>query len=101
MERSSAPLRPETDPAGRVLRPEAQMREGATFTAPGRMPPRSNRPSVENVPMAAEYSAQAEAVLSREHYPEHTKEFVRRYFLQLSQGARKPAAQPPAREAQP
>jgi hypothetical protein len=99
-ERSDAPLRPGPDPAGRVLRPQGQMRAGEEFTAPGRMLPRSNRPSVEDVAMGSEFAAQAEAVLSRDHYPEHTKEFVRRYFLHLSQGARVSPAQPPAQEAQ-
>ncbi len=98
-ERADAPVGQRTEPPGRVLRPQGQMREGEEFTAPGRMLPRANRPNVENVTMGSEYSAQAEAVLSREHYPAHIKEFVRRYFLHLSQGARDPTPQPPASEA--
>jgi len=99
-DRSDAPLPPRADPAGRVLRPHGQQRAGEEFTSQGRMLPRSNRPTVENVPTGSEFAAQAEAVLSREHYPEHHKEFVRRYFLNLSQGAHASPEQPPAREAQ-
>jgi len=35
-----------------------------------------------------------EEVLSREHYPAHHKEFIRRYFLNLSRGARGAPEQP-------
>ncbi|MPZ43963.1 MAG: hypothetical protein GEV05_11255 [Betaproteobacteria bacterium] len=99
--RAETPLRQEVDAAGRVLRPEGQLREGREFTTQGRMLPRANRPSVEQVEMGSEFAAQAEAVLSREQFPEHYKDFVRRYFLNLSQGARvSPQQQPPAREAQ-
>jgi hypothetical protein len=38
--------------------------------------------------MASEFAPQVEEVLSREHYPAHYKEFIRRYFLNLSRGAR-------------
>jgi hypothetical protein len=49
---------------------------------------------VENVEMASEYASQVEEVLSSEHYPAHYKEFIRRYFLSLSEAARKPKEQP-------
>jgi hypothetical protein len=39
-------------------------------------------------------------VLASEHYPEHYKEFVRRYFLNLSQGARASPGESAARGAQ-
>jgi hypothetical protein len=93
-ERAETPLSQQTDAPGRVLKPEGQPREGREFTTQGRMLPRANRPSVGQVEMGSEFAAQAEAVLSREQYPEHYKEFVRRYFLNLSQGA--PAAGEPA-----
>jgi hypothetical protein len=43
--------------------------------------------------MSSEYASQVEDVLSREEYPAHYKEFVRRYFLTLSRG-RVPQQQP-------
>ena len=97
-ERADAPLRPESGPAGRVLRPDGQVRTGEDFSSQGRMLPRANRPGVASVDMPDDYAAQVEAVLAREHYPEHRKEFVRRYFLNLSQGARAAAQPPVARE---
>ncbi len=99
-ERAEAPLRPQTDSAGRVLRPEGQLGAGKDFTSEGRMLPRSNRPSVGHVEMASQFAAQAEEVLSSEHYPEHYKAFVRRYFLNLTQGARGSPGEPAAPGAQ-
>jgi hypothetical protein len=55
---------------------------------------------VQHGERGAECAPQREAVLAREHYPEHYKEFVRRYFLTLSQGART-AAQAPASSGAP
>jgi hypothetical protein len=98
--RAEAPLRPEVDASARVLRPEGELREGREFTTEGRILPRANRPSVEQVEMRSEFAEQAEAVLSREQYPEHYKAFVRRYFLNLSQGARVSPGEPPADGAQ-
>jgi hypothetical protein len=99
-ERADAPQRAQVDPGGRVLRPEGQLGAGEDFTTQGRMLPRSNRPSVEHVQIGSEFAAQAEEVLSSEHYPEHYKEFVRRYFLNLSQGARVSPGEPAAGGAQ-
>jgi hypothetical protein len=48
--------------------------------------------------MRAEFATQLESVLSKDQYPAHYKEFIRRYFLNLSQGARVPQEQPPPRE---
>jgi hypothetical protein len=90
-DRALSPLRPDSGPSGPVLAPQGQVREGETFASQGRMLPRSNRPSVEGVEMRAEFASQLEAVLSREHYPAHYKEFIRRYFLALSQGAQEPS----------
>ena len=81
--------------------PQGQAREGEEHTSQGRILPRSGRPRVENVEMSAEFATQVEEVLSREHYPAHYKEFVRRYFLNLSQGARPAPEQPSAREEAP
>jgi hypothetical protein len=71
------------------------VREGEAFTSQGKVLPKSGRPSVEHVEMRAEFATQVEAVISKEHYPAHYKEFIRRYFLTLSQGAQGPQEQPP------
>jgi hypothetical protein len=44
--------------------------------------------------MAREFAPQVEEVLSREDYPVHYKEFIRRYFLNLSRGARGAPGEP-------
>jgi uncharacterized membrane protein YqjE len=85
-----APEVPDPKRSGPVLQPEGQTREGESFTSQGRILPRAVRPSVENVEIAREFAPQVEEVLSREQYPAHYKELVRRYFLTLSQGARSP-----------
>lgn len=97
-DRQDSPVSPDAGPTGRVLRPQGQMREGESFTSQGRTLPRAGRPSVENVQMRAEFAAQVEQVLAKEQYPAHYKDFIRRYFLSLSQGARGSQEQTPARE---
>jgi hypothetical protein len=87
-ERAQSPYRPEPGPRGPVLQPEGELREGESHSSHARLPARAGRPSVESVEMASEFAPQVEEVLSREHYPAHYKEFIRRYFLNLSRGAR-------------
>jgi hypothetical protein len=87
-------------PNSPVLAPQGQARAGEEYSSQGKILPRVGRPSVENVEMKPEFAAQMEAVLSREHYPAHFKEFIRRYFLSLSRsenarGAAQPAPPPP------
>lgn len=94
-DREHSPLRPDPGPAGRVLAPQGQVREGESFTSHGQILPRTGRPNVESIEMRAEFATQVEEVLSKDQYPAHYKEFVRRYFLNLSQGARVPQQQPP------
>jgi hypothetical protein len=91
--RQHAPAGPDSRDTGPVLKPEGQAREGEVFVTEARIHPRTARPSVENVAMSSEYASQVEDVLSREEYPAHYKEFVRRYFLTLSRG-RVPQQQP-------
>lgn len=86
-ERQRAPLLEEKDRSGPILKPQGQVRAGEELVTHGQVLPRAGRPNVENVPMAAEFAAQVEEVLSREHYPAHSKELIRKYFLSLSQGA--------------
>ena len=92
-ERQHAPLRPDSRDTGPVLKPESQARKGEVFVTEARVLPRPGRPSAENVAMSGEFASQVEEVLSKEEYPAHYKEFVRRYFLKLSQG-RVPRQQP-------
>jgi hypothetical protein len=87
-ERAQSVYRPEPGPRGPVLQPEGELREGESHSSHARLPARAGRPSVESVEMASEFAPQVEEVLSREHYPAHYKEFIRRYFLNLSRGAR-------------
>ena len=91
-------MRPDSGPAGRVLAPRGQMREGESYTTHGQARPRTGQPGVENVEMRAEFATQLESVLSKDQYPAHYKEFIRRYFLNLSQSARVPQEQSPPRE---
>jgi len=100
-DREHSPLRPDSGPAGRVLAPQGQVREGESFTSHGQVQPRTGRPNVESIEMRAEFATQVEEVLSKDQYPAHYKEFVRRYFLNLSQGMQAPQAQPPGARGAP
>ena len=82
-------LPPKPAPEGPVLTAPGQPREGDSFSTEARILPRTNRPTAQSAPLSAEFEAQVEAVLANEQYPDHYKEFVRRYFLTLSQGERK------------
>lgn len=99
--REHSPLAPDPGPAGRVLAPQGQVREGESFTSHGQILPRTGRPNVESIEMRAEFATQVEEVLSKDQYPAHYKEFVRRYFLNLSQGKQVPAVQPPGTRGAP
>lgn len=69
-----------------TLKPESQFGAGGVFIGEIRVLPRSGQSSVEVVELEAQFAAQVEAVLAKEQYPVHTKEFIRRYFLSLSAG---------------
>jgi hypothetical protein len=86
--RQAAPLPPEPKKSGPMLKPQGQVRQGEELVTEGQVLPRAGRPSVENVPMNAEFKSQVEEVLSREQVPAHSRDFIRRYFLNLSQGTR-------------
>ena len=85
-ERQHSPVPPDSGQSGPDLKLQSQARKGEVFVSRARVLPRSGRPSVENVQMSSEFASQVEEVLSKEQYPAHYKEFVRRYFLNLSQG---------------
>jgi len=86
-------VRPDSGESGPTLKPEGRAREGEVFVTEARVLPKKGRPSVENMTMSSEFAPQVEEVLSKEQYPAHYKEFIRRYFLTLSQG-RGPQQQP-------
>ena len=79
-------LDPESERENIVLKPRSEFREGAGFTAETRVLPRAGRPNVEAVQLDVRFAVQMEEVLSKEQYPLHHKDFIRRYFLALSQG---------------
>lgn len=89
-----SPPQPQSAQSGPVMKPRAAMRGGEVFASQGRILPNVTRPSVENVEMKQEFASQVEEVLSKDHYPAHYKEFIRRYFLSLSQGEQ---PQPPGK----
>lgn len=85
-DRQRAPVGPDSRNTGPVLTPESRAGKGEVFVTEARVLPKASRPSVENVVMSSEFASQLEEVLAKEEYPAHYKEFVRRYFLKLSQG---------------
>ena len=85
-ERQAATVTADAVKSGPIVKPQGDVREGEELVTQGQVLPRVGRPSVENVQMRAEFASQVEEVLSKEQYPAHAKEFVRRYFLHLSQG---------------
>jgi hypothetical protein len=100
-DRRPSPFAPESGSSGPLLMPESQVREGEVYTSQGRVLPGLARPSVENIELKREFASQVEEVLSREHYPAHYKEFIRRYFLALSRGANDAREQPPGTRGAP
>ena len=99
-ERQHSPVPTDSGQSEPVLKPQSQARKGEVFVSQARVLPRPGRPRVENVEMSSEFASQVEEVLSREQYPAHYKEFVRRYFLNLSQG-RVPQQQPSGKGGAP
>ena len=92
--RQDVPARRDAGQSGPILKPESQARAGEVFVTQARVLPRPTRPNVENVAVSREFASQVEEVLSKEHYPAHLKEFVRRYFLKLSEGRAPPQQKP-------
>jgi hypothetical protein len=88
--RASSDLKP--DRGGDLVQPEGQARRGRVYTSEARVLPRPGRPEVEEAELEARFTAQMEEVLSKEDYPLHFKEYIRRYFLAVSQGVPKEGA---------
>ena len=71
-----------------AMRPRAQQqREGAAFATEARILPRVTAPELDTVQLDAQFTRQLEDVFAQEQLPLHHKEFIRRYFVTLSQGA--------------
>lgn len=87
-ERGRAPVLSDPAKSGPILKPRGDVREGESLVTHGQVLPKVGLPSVENVHMKAEFATQVEEVLSKEQFTAHSKEFIRRYFLTLSQGTR-------------
>lgn len=64
-----------------------QLGEGEVYSSQVRVMPRLPDAVSERQAMASNFVAQAEAVMSEQGYPPHRKAFLRRYFLNLSEGA--------------
>jgi hypothetical protein len=102
LERQDSPLSSDSGTSGAVLTPPSQAGKGEVFMSQARVPPKPGRPSVENAPLSSEFVPQVEEVLAKDQYPTHYKEFVRRYFLKLSQGqAQTPQDPSPAKKGTP
>jgi hypothetical protein len=80
------PLTLDPDGTDVLIRAPSQIGEGATLVTETRILPRANAPATPVTEVDPRYEAQLEAVMSKEEYPLHLKETVRRYFLSLGRG---------------
>ena len=71
---------------GPTLRAAGQIRDGDAFVSEGRVLPRASDVQIDMTRIDAQYTRQLEQVMANERYPLHYKEFIRRYFLNLSEG---------------
>jgi hypothetical protein len=71
---------------GTLLQPEGQLREGKVWTSEARVLPHAGEVTVERTQVERTFRAQIEEVMAKEDYPLHRKEYLRRYFLALSEG---------------
>jgi hypothetical protein len=101
IDREPPPFLPDTGRSGPILEPEGRAGEGEEYASQGRILPRPNRPRGENVEMRREFVPQVEEALSSERYPDRHKEFIRRYFLNLSRGERPSQEQSPGTRSVP
>ena len=77
---------PPTESLDLILKPASRPGEGEVFVSAARVLPRSGQPALTTMELDARFSAQVEEALSKEDYPLHQKELIRRYFLTLSEG---------------
>ncbi|MFT5446785.1 MAG: hypothetical protein ACI9DC_001960 [Gammaproteobacteria bacterium] len=76
--------------SGPTLRAAGQIRDGDVFVSEGRVLPRASDAQIDMARIDAQYTQQLEQVMANERYPLHYKEFIRRYFLNLSEGGSSP-----------
>ena len=76
----------DTQQAGEVIKPNSQEQEGAVYSSTAQILPSLNTPTLDSIAHDHRFSAQLEQVLSKQDVPLHQKEFIRDYFLTLSQG---------------
>jgi hypothetical protein len=69
-----------------AIKPQGQLGEGEVFTSQVRVLPQLNDATATAQLSRTDFQAQAEAVMSEQAYPPHQKAFLRRYFLNLSEG---------------
>jgi hypothetical protein len=74
------------DGNGPQLQADLQLHEGGVFVSEARVLPKAGNTTIDNTQIDAQYTQQLEQVLSNEQYPLHYEEFIRRYFLNLSEG---------------
>ncbi len=69
-----------------VIQARGQLGEGEVYSTEARVLPKLNEPTRPPQAVNAAMTEQAEAVMSESSYPPHRKDFLRRYFLNLSEG---------------
>lgn len=67
-----------------LIKPDSQLLSGDVLTTQARALPRAGTVKTELVEIAPRFAPQIEEVMSKEDYPLHYKEFIRRYFMKLS-----------------
>ena len=70
-----------------VIQARGQLGEGEVYSTEARVLPQINEATRAPQAVNTEMTEQAEAVMSESRYPPHRKDFLRRYFLNLSEGA--------------
>ena len=70
-----------------IIQARGQLGEGEVYSSEARVLPKLNAPTRASQAVSADLVEQAESVMSETSYPPHRKEFLRRYFLNLSEGA--------------
>lgn len=70
-----------------VIQARGQLGDGEVYSSEARVLPQINEATRAPQAVNTEMTEQAEAVMSESRYPPHRKDFLRRYFLNLSEGA--------------
>ncbi|MEM7250162.1 MAG: hypothetical protein AAF493_01975 [Pseudomonadota bacterium] len=70
-----------------AIRPRGQLGEGKQVIVRTRVRPQGGELTITPKDLEATIAAQLESVINKQELPAHQKEFVRRYFLSINQGA--------------